>query len=98
MDQLVSTLPLLQDYPSVPFGYNDFHQPYCDIYDYNNPDEVRNCYLVSLNDLNGGTDYVRQKVADYINDLISIGVKGFRFDASKHMWPGIVHFFEAKAS
>ena len=72
----------------MPFGYNDFHQPYCEIYDYNNPEEVRNCYLVSLNDLNGGTDYVRQKIADYINDLISIGVKGFRVDASKHMWPG----------
>ena len=87
---LILLLPFaLQSYPSVPFGSNDFHQPYCEIYDYNNPDEVRNCYLVGLNDLNGGSDYVRQKVADYINDLISIGVKGFRFDASKHMWPGI---------
>ena len=74
----------------MPWGPNDFHQPYCDIYDYNNVDEVRNCYLVSLNDLNGGSDYVRQKIADYINDLISIGVKGFRVDASKHMWPGKV--------
>ena len=73
----------------MPFGSNDFHQPYCEIYDYQNPEEVRNCYLVGLNDLDGGSDYVRQKVADYINDLISIGVKGFRVDASKHMWPGI---------
>jgi len=31
---------------------------------------------------------VRQKIADYANDLLSIGVKGFRFDASKHMYPG----------
>ena len=44
--------------------------------------------MVSLNDLNGGSDYVRGKIADYINDLVNIGVKGFRVDASKHMWPG----------
>ena len=66
-----------------------------------NPIQVRNCYLVSLNDLNGGSDYVRGKIADYINDLVNIGVKGFRVDASKHMWPGDleaiqvneIHFF-----
>jgi len=77
-----------QSYPGVPFGPNDFHQPYCDIQNYGNSDEVRNCYLVSLNDLNGGSQYVREKQAAYLNDLIDIGVKGFRFDASKHMWPG----------
>ncbi len=49
---------------------------------------MRNCYLVSLNDLDGSKDYVRGKIADYLNDLVDIGVKGFRVDASKHMWPG----------
>ena len=83
-----------QSYPSVPFGPDDFHQPFCKIYDYDNPNEVRNCYLLGLNDLNGRSDYVRQKVADYINDLISIGVKGFRVDASKHMWPGDLEAIE----
>ena len=34
------------------------------------------------------TEYVRQKIADYFNDLIDIGVAGFRVDACKHMWPG----------
>jgi len=34
-----------------------------------------------------GSDYVRQKIADYFNDLIQIGVAGFRVDACKHMWP-----------
>ena len=76
------------DYPGVPFGFGDFHQPYCEIQNYQNVDEVRNCYLVSLNDLDGGKDYVRQKIADYFNDLMNIGVSGFRVDASKHMWPG----------
>merc|ERR1711936_1491039 len=35
----------------------------------------------------GVNDYVRDKVAEYLNDLISIGVAGFRVDAAKHMWP-----------
>ena len=83
------------DYPGVPFGYNDFHQPYCEINNYQDPQEVRNCYLVSLNDINGGSDYVRGKIADYINDLINIGVKGFRVDASKHMWPGDLEAIQA---
>ena len=65
-----------ESYPGVPFSNLDFHQPYCEINDYGNVDEVRNCYLVSLNDLDGGKDYVRQKIADYFNDLINIGVKG----------------------
>merc|ERR1712121_200878 len=77
-----------EDYPGVPYGSGDFHQPYCEIGNYNNANEVRNCYLVSLNDLDGGKDYVRQKCADYLNDLVDIGVTGFRVDASKHMWPG----------
>jgi len=75
-------------YDGVPYSSNDFHQPYCEINNYNNPDEVRNCYLVSLNDLDGGSQYVREKISGYFNDLISMGVKGFRIDASKHMWPG----------
>ena len=86
------------DYPGVPFGYNDFHQPYCEINNYQDPQEVRNCYLVSLNDINGGSDYVRGKIADYINDLINIGVKGFRVDASKHMWPGDLEAIQASSS
>ena len=77
-----------QSYPAVPFSNLDFHQPYCMIQNYQNVDEVRNCYLGTLNDLDHGKEYVRDKIVDYVNDLLSIGVKGFRVDASKHMWPG----------
>merc|ERR1712110_1217679 len=38
----------------------------------------------------------RQKIADYFNDLIDIGVKGFRVDASKHMWPGDLYAIQEK--
>ena len=30
---------------------------------------------------------MRDKVAAYFNDLIALGVGGFRVDAAKHMWP-----------
>ncbi len=38
-------------------------------------------------DLNQGTDYVRDMISSYMNDLLSLGVMGFRVDAAKHMWP-----------
>nr|AGN55419.1 amylase [Pinctada fucata]AGN55420.1 amylase [Pinctada fucata] len=81
-------------YPGVPFSSWDFnagsecHSGDGDIHNYNDPNEVRNCRLVSLRDLKMSKDYVRDKVADYMNNLINIGVAGFRVDAAKHMWPG----------
>jgi alpha-amylase len=47
-----------------------------DINNYGDPYQVRNCWLVGLPDLKTGTDYVRQKVVNFLNDLISLGVAG----------------------
>jgi alpha-amylase len=77
------------NFPAVPYGPNDFN-PSCSINNYNDPNQVRNCWLVGLPDLRLGSEYVRGKVVDYLNDLISLGVAGFRIDAVKHMWPGDV--------
>ncbi|XP_070505320.1 alpha-amylase A-like [Chironomus tepperi] len=74
-------------FPAVPYGSGDFN-PRCSIDNYNDPNQVRNCWLVGLSDLRLGTEYVRGKVVAYMNDLISLGVAGFRVDAVKHMWPG----------
>ena len=49
---------------------------------------MRDCRLVGLLDLADEKDYVRSKVAEYMNKLIDLGVAGFRVDACKHMWPG----------
>ncbi|MFG3547701.1 carbohydrate-binding module family 20 domain-containing protein [Streptomyces sp. NPDC047725] len=46
---------------------------------------VQNCELVGLADLDTGEDYVRGRIAGYLNDLLSLGVDGFRIDAAKHM-------------
>jgi len=80
-------------YPGVPYGPNDFNDYKCrtssgNIENYNDPYQVRDCKLVGMPDLNSATEYVRNKIADYLNRLLDIGVAGFRIDAVKHMWPG----------
>lgn len=76
------------DYPGI-YQWQDFH--HCgrngndDIWNYNDRYEVQNCELVNLADLKTESDYVRNKLAAYMNDLLSLGVDGFRLDASKHM-------------
>ncbi len=73
-----------RSFPEVPYGSNDFHTCTGDM-DYGNRWQVQNCDLVGLNDLKTESEYVRQKIADYMNDAISMGVAGFRIDAAKHM-------------
>ncbi|MEH1055385.1 alpha-amylase family protein [Micromonospora sp. CPCC 206171] len=76
------------DYPGT-YQTQDFH--HCgrnggdDIVNYNDRYEVQNCELVNLSDLKTESDYVRSKIAAYLNDLLALGVDGFRLDASKHM-------------
>lgn len=73
-------------YPGL-YQDQDFH--HCagdgDIHDYQNRFEVQNCELVDLADLNTGSDYVRGKIAGYLQDLVNLGVAGFRIDAAKHI-------------
>jgi alpha-amylase len=76
-------------YPAVPYGNDDFH--HCgrngndDIVNYGDRWEVQNCELVDLADLRTESTYVRGKLTAYLNDLVSLGVDGFRVDAAKHM-------------
>lgn len=55
------------------------------ISNYQDRANVQNCELVGLADLDTGEEYVRAKIAGYLNDLLSLGVDGFRIDAAKHM-------------
>ena len=51
--------------------------PICSLFqNYADPYNVRNCYLVGLNDLDGAQSYVQDVQAAYMNDLIDIGVAG----------------------
>lgn len=81
-----------KSYPAVPYGPNDFNDKNCNtssgsIENYNDLNEVRYCRLVNLPDLATGNEYVRNKIAEYFNYLIDMGVAGFRIDAAKHMFP-----------
>ncbi|MFF3426283.1 carbohydrate-binding module family 20 domain-containing protein [Streptomyces sp. NPDC002602] len=55
------------------------------ISNYRDRGNVQNCELVQLADLDTGEDHVRGRIAGYLNDLLSLGVDGFRIDAAKHM-------------
>ncbi len=74
------------NYPGI-YQFADFH--HCpgdgDIRDYQNRWEVQNCELVDLADLNTGAEYVRARIAAFLQDLVSLGVTGFRIDATKHI-------------
>lgn len=98
VDAVINHMAALdRNFPEVPYGPNDFHNCTADI-DYNNRFLVQNCDLVGLNDLKTESEYVRQQIANYMNDLISLGVAGFRIDASKHMPTGDIAAIKAKLS
>jgi alpha-amylase len=72
------------DYPGLYSSY-DFDDCTSQIGNYQDRWNVQHCELVGLADLDTGEDYVRRAIAGYMNDLLSLGVDGFRIDAAKHM-------------
>ncbi|XP_054088895.1 alpha-amylase 2-like [Zeugodacus cucurbitae] len=78
--------PGSKSYPAVPFSSTDFHAT-CAINNYNDANQVRNCELVGLKDLDQSKSWVQDRILDFLNKLINLGVAGFRVDAAKHMWP-----------
>lgn len=67
--------PLAKDYPGVPFNSQHFHKS-CALQNYSNVTEVRICDLSSLPDLNQGNSEVRDKIVEFMNHLIDLGVAG----------------------
>lgn len=74
----------VDSFPGI-YGAADFNDCRTNISNYNDRYQVQNCRLVSLQDLRTGSEYVRGVIAAYLNDLISLGVSGFRIDAAKHI-------------
>ena len=75
------------DYPGTYSGF-DMDDCRSSISNYQDRANVQNCELVGLADLDTGEEYVRSRIAQYMNDLLSLGVDGFRIDAAKHMPTG----------
>ena len=78
--------PESRNYSAVPYNVANFHPP-CPLVDFNDAYQVRNCELVGLHDLNQTQEDTRNKIVNYLNHLIDLGVAGFRIDAAKHQWP-----------
>ncbi|WP_435820765.1 carbohydrate binding domain-containing protein [Kitasatospora cineracea] len=72
------------NYPGY-YQDQDFHSCRTSISNYADRSNVQNCELVGLADLNTGSGYVQQTIANYLSDLLTLGVDGFRIDAAKHI-------------
>ncbi|MFJ2414031.1 carbohydrate-binding module family 20 domain-containing protein [Streptomyces brevispora] len=75
------------NYPGL-YSAPDMDDCTAQISNYQDRYNVQHCELVGLADLDTGEDYVRGKIAGYLNDLLSLGVDGFRIDAAKHIPAG----------
>lgn len=73
------------DYPGL-YDRADFHPP-CAVTNYQDAENVQDCELLGLADLDTGRAEVRQAIAGYLTELVRLGVAGFRIDAAKHIQP-----------
>jgi len=85
------------NYPGY-YQDQDFHSCRAAISNYGDRSNVQNCELVNLSDLNTGSAYVQQTIANYLSDLLTLGVDGFRIDAAKHIDAGELGAIKAKMS
>lgn len=67
------------------YAPQDFHETRSGISNWSNVTEVQNNELLGLSDLATEKSNVRTTIATYLNDLLSIGVYGFRIDAARHI-------------
>ncbi|MBB5118669.1 alpha-amylase [Streptomyces eurocidicus] len=72
------------DYPGT-YQRQDMDDCTAEITDYRDRWNVQHCELVGLADLDTGEEYVRGRIARYLDDLLALGVDGFRVDAAKHI-------------
>jgi len=86
-------------YPGL-YEEGDFHHcgltPNDDIANYGDAAQVQTCELLNLADLETGDDSVRDTIVGYLEDLLSLGVAGFRIDAAKHIAPEDVEAITAR--
>ena len=74
------------EFPAVPYTASDFH---CErsLNSWTDPNILSRGWLTGLTDLNTEKYYVRQRIADFITSMLSMGVSGIRVDAAKHIHP-----------
>ena len=67
------------------YTYDDFGPCYDTIENWDDKEEVQNCELLDLADLDTGSSHVQDQIVRYLNEMIDLGVGGFRVDATKHI-------------
>jgi alpha-amylase len=72
------------NYPGL-YSSFDFDDCTSDINNYLIRWNVQHCELLGLADLDTAEEYPRRAISRYMNDLLSLGVDGFRIDAAKHI-------------
>ena len=75
------------EFPAVPYFMSDFHCYSYIIYGESDKDKMNYGYLYDLVDLNTQKEYVRQRIADFLTELISIGISGFTFNSAVNVPP-----------
>lgn len=86
-----------KQHPANPaYGPGNYHST-CPLDTYHDARIVQSCELVGLPDLDTAQDYVQEQMAAYMQDLLDIGVSGFRIDAAKHMAPVDIEGILARA-
>lgn len=88
----------VDSFPAIPYTAASFNDCRTNISNYQDRYQVQNCRLLSLQDLRTSDDAVRTRIAGYLNDLIGMGVTGFRIDAAKHMPAQDLEAIKAKLS
>ena len=77
------------EYPGI-YTREDFHNcnltPNDQISNYRDLGQVQTCELLGLSDLDQKKENVQKQILIYLNDLLSLGVAGFRIDAAKHIY------------
>lgn len=83
------------EFPSATYIPTDFH---CErsLNSWTDPFQLNNGWLTGLSDLDTESEYVRERIAAYFTDLLSIGFSGFRMDAAKHIQPASIAAILAK--
>lgn len=77
------------EYPGL-YTREDFHNcnltPDDQIANYRDLAQVQTCELLGLSDLDQKRENVQNQILGFLNDLLSLGVAGFRIDAAKHIY------------
>ncbi|MFI9151608.1 carbohydrate-binding module family 20 domain-containing protein [Streptomyces sp. NPDC053367] len=85
------------DYPGT-YSASDLDDCTTSVDNYRDAWNVQHCELGGLPDLDTGEEHVRNRIAAYLDDLLSLGVDGFRIDAAKHIPPADLSAIKSRLS